>query len=352
MQSRNTVQQVAGRGRTVQQVAASLGISVPLALFVFRKIDRGTDNEWSEVSPGKVAQFEDILSGNGALFPTEGDYARDMPRSRGDLRRWVLMELDRRMREEATFVAPQAETTDATRSRVIAFAPAPRETTEREKRGDGDDPFSKKGPPPIAYPAQTKSPGNTRLVVRVSKQRASGLLFTDAEATEMPWDTFDLVIEGGLGWVDRIRCTKREFESVVSTGGAVVPREEIWDEKRKMLENILFGVCLLTLNAHSPGTHGSTNRAASAADRQSAIEALTKPASDIEVDLVNEAEEQLYSANVGLRHKIGKSTLVRGHFANQPCGPGGTERKRIWRRPHYSPKLGLMRSKQVYVMVS
>jgi hypothetical protein len=205
---------------------------------------------------------------------------------------------------------------------------------------------------PIAKAAPS---AETRLTVTVSRRRAAELLFTDVDPGPMPWETFDLVIDGGLGWVTKIRCERREFVALVSKSDAVVPRADVWEQHRLLFENVLYGTCAAVVAKPSAAKSGARRvpwlRQEGPMNADGALELFgRRPPGDIEIDLVAEAEEVLSSASPGKPRRVGASVLVRGHMRSQPCGPGRSMRKQSWVRPHYHPRLGFARSQMRYAV--
>lgn len=183
--------------------------------------------------------------------------------------------------------------------------------------------------------------------LEIGHKLAAALCLTDVRehdsSVKFPWPAFSLVVPDGLidniarVWVDSEHHTIRIIErSGKRWGGSS-------ETVKRMITNLTVGVALAMSDpdefrkekhhgaTHAPGS--SKNRRSGAPDFDQARYMLSAP---VKVDLRPHVLEAIAAEREGRRHSSPTvQFLVMGHWRNQACGVGNTERKRIWIQPFW-----------------
>jgi hypothetical protein len=181
----------------------------------------------------------------------------------------------------------------------------------------------------------------------VPHKLAAGLMLTDApKYTKMPWRAVSISVPDGLCepirrlWVIEQKDEGGEYPYVVSAvaaNGIITGTrnnrliEDLTDERAQLLECYVRGVLLCVTDAKSchVGKHGrgpSKKRSGPVAGE------LYRIGDTIEIDF-RSAVQEVWSGEKREGPKV--QFVVRGHWRNQACGPGRTERRETWIRPFW-----------------
>jgi hypothetical protein len=182
----------------------------------------------------------------------------------------------------------------------------------------------------------------------VPHKLAAGLMLTDApKYTKMPWEAVSISVPDGLCepirrlWVIEQKDGGGEYPYVVSAvaaNGIITGTrnnrliEDLTDERAQLLECYVRGVLLCVTDAKSchAGKHG---RSSSKGKRSGPVAGeLYRIGDTIEIDF-RSAVQEVWSGEKREGPKV--QFVVRGHWRNQACGPGRSERRETWIRPFW-----------------
>jgi hypothetical protein len=177
----------------------------------------------------------------------------------------------------------------------------------------------------------------TRIDVTVDAHLASELTLTENSfPAKSIWPEFRVLVSPPLAWLAGIDISFRRAVSVLTVSGGTVEIGDVWT--RDVVENLANGVQEFIATT-KPSSHmrGPRTQRGVTSSAPTGHVATAERAICIG-DGLSFAAAELLSGRPAPERLPSGAVLVRGHRARQPCGPGGLQRKLIWRRPHYSPR--------------
>jgi hypothetical protein len=175
-----------------------------------------------------------------------------------------------------------------------------------------------------------QGPRFSGMALQVSDKLAAALALTPHRPDAKPiGEEFSVAIAPKLGPMALIRMVGSKWSAHDENGDEL----DLDDARVPVLRNIAFGACDLLATPHETGKR----RIVEEPDEALPVK-LIKPTHCIKVEVGADFRPLVIEIIEGKRSYETATTeaiFVRGHWTHQPCGPARSERKLIWRQPHY-----------------
>lgn len=216
----------------------------------------------------------------------------------------------------------------------------PSDDAEDEGNEPADEiraPFLSNEPVPLKPQAKIRdedvAPMFSGMAIRIGDNLAARLALTPHRPDAKPiGEAFSVLIVKPLGPLALIRMVGTDWKAYGESGQEL----DLDDAREPVLRNIGYGACDLLAEQREPKPTVHREEPKDALPVK-----LIKPTHEIDVELGADFREIVIEILEGKRQYETATTeaiFVRGHWTHQPCGEGGSQRKLIWRQPHYRGK--------------